>query len=252
MQMAISTTGRHLLCILCSVYVLSKMLKLCSAEGSSFRFWWMLSAVCCRGSILISVEVHQIGPFVKLLSDFWLMLSAVCCWGSILFLKQQLGVWSLDAVSPLLLKQRPGVSTDSLIVGFCPNFRSPISLCVFTGLWGVTLQSECFEMWLVRWWACSGSNRLCVRFPVSCDPSEFCFWSGPFVMLDPSDTCFLRWVLIDIWSIRCLFLRRVSGWWCQIFVSEAPPLALISQLDCHTCLVPGFTDGAGFCVVTMS
>jgi hypothetical protein len=43
MQMAISTTGRRPLCILCSVYVLSKMLKLRSVEGSSFSLWWMLS-----------------------------------------------------------------------------------------------------------------------------------------------------------------------------------------------------------------
>ena len=42
--MAISTTGRRPLCIFCSVSVLSKMLKLRSAEGSSFRLWWMLSA----------------------------------------------------------------------------------------------------------------------------------------------------------------------------------------------------------------
>ena len=29
-------------------------------------------------------------------------------------------------------------------------------------------------------------------------------------------------------------------------VSGVPPLALISQLVCHNCSVPGFTDGAGF------
>jgi hypothetical protein len=34
-----------------------------------------------------------------------------------------------------------------------------------------------------------------------------------------------------------LRLRSVSG---------VPPLALISQLVCHNCSVPGFTDGAGF------
>ncbi len=45
-----------------------------------------------------------------------------------------------------------------------------------------------------------------------------------------------------------------EGQWLvvQMFVSGSPPLALISQLVCHNCLVPGFTDGAGFCVVTMS
>ena len=45
MQMTISTTGRRQLCILCSVCVLSKMLKLCGAEGSSFR--WLMGAVSC-------------------------------------------------------------------------------------------------------------------------------------------------------------------------------------------------------------
>ena len=47
MQMVISTTGRRPLCIFCSVSVLSKMLKLRSAEGSSFRLWWLLSVFCC-------------------------------------------------------------------------------------------------------------------------------------------------------------------------------------------------------------
>ena len=45
MQMTISTTGRRQLCILCSVCVLSKMLKLCGAEGSSSGDWWVLAAV---------------------------------------------------------------------------------------------------------------------------------------------------------------------------------------------------------------
>ena len=45
MQMTISTTGRRQLCILCSVCVLSKMLKLCGAEGSSFR--WLMGAGSC-------------------------------------------------------------------------------------------------------------------------------------------------------------------------------------------------------------
>jgi hypothetical protein len=31
-----------------------------------------------------------------------------------------------------------------------------------------------------------------------------------------------------------------------MFVSDATSLALISQLVCHNCLVPGFTDGPGF------
>ena len=31
-----------------------------------------------------------------------------------------------------------------------------------------------------------------------------------------------------------------------MFVSEISSLALVSQRVCHNCLVPGFTDGAGF------
>ncbi len=65
MQMAISTTGRRPLCIFCSVSVLSKMLKVRSAEGSSFRLWWLLSIFCCWSSLLDAVS---------------------CCWGSILVL----------------------------------------------------------------------------------------------------------------------------------------------------------------------
>ena len=45
MQMTISTTRRRQLCILCCVYVLSKMLKLCGAEGSSFR--WLIGTGSC-------------------------------------------------------------------------------------------------------------------------------------------------------------------------------------------------------------
>jgi hypothetical protein len=59
-------------------------------------------------------------------------------------------------------------------------------------------------------------------------------------------------------TIRVLLIR-VNGWWCRLLfdccqplllrqrsVSGFPPLALISQLVCHNCSVPGFTDGAGF------
>jgi hypothetical protein len=93
------------LCILCSVAVLSKMLKLRSAEGSSFRLWWMLSAIVAEASVFL--------------------LNAV----SRLLLKQHL----LDAVSLLLLRQHHGEccqpfvaeaallcsSSDSVIVGIC-------------------------------------------------------------------------------------------------------------------------------------
>jgi hypothetical protein len=58
MQMTISTTGRRLLCILCFVYVLSKMLKLCSAEGSSFRFLMDAVSVLLLRQRPDFVEVH--------------------------------------------------------------------------------------------------------------------------------------------------------------------------------------------------
>ncbi len=68
--MAVSINGRRLLCILCSVYVQSKMLKLCSAEGSSFRD---------------RVEIHQtlvseVDLFVGSLVD----VVRLCFWGNIL------------------------------------------------------------------------------------------------------------------------------------------------------------------------
>ena len=45
----------------------------------------------------------------------------------------------------------------------------------------------------------------------------------------------------------CLFLIAVSPLLLrQRSVSGILPLALISQLICHNCSVPGFTDGAGF------
>ncbi len=44
--------------------------------------------------------------------------------------------------------------------------------------------------------------------------------------------------------IRCLFLRQTLLTLSDF--SEATSSALISQLVCHNCLVPGFTDGAGF------
>ncbi len=191
-------------CAFCALFMcLSKMLKLCIAEVSSFRFWWVLSALCCWGSVLILLRFTRLAHSWCCLSDCWLMLSAVSCWGGILFLEQQLGVWSLDAVSPLLLKQRPGVSSDSLIVGCCQNSLRQ------------HFNAECAEMRLVRWWACSGSNRLC--FGLS--GFFFYFWRGPFVVLDPSEVCFLRWV---------------RGWWCQIVVWCCQPfVALVASCFCH-------------------
>jgi hypothetical protein len=88
MQMAISTTGRRPLCILCSVSVLSKMLKLRSAEGSSFRLWWMLSDSCCWGGICFACELLQ--PFVaeavrRMLSALLRQHHGALCWWSQMF-----------------------------------------------------------------------------------------------------------------------------------------------------------------------
>ncbi len=188
MQMTVSTTGRRLLCILCSVYVLSKMLKLCGAEGSSFR--WLLGAVsrCCGDPSDFVFEVDLVAE-----------LAPCFCWGSLdwpiceavvrfigavncLLLRQHLvfvttvrgqPVWfcSLDAVSLLLLKQRPGVSSDSLIFGFRPSFRERMPVVEIHQIlflsWIFCTPSvgcsasmlSCSEMRHVRWWACSGSNH---------------------------------------------------------------------------------------------
>ncbi len=166
------------------VYVLSKMLKLCGAEGSSFR--WLVGAVSCFVEVhwslfgvdlvaeqrLVCVEVHQIGPCdavsyfdwcsqllrsIRLLFLRWTscevaywILSTVCCWSSI------------------------GAAVRGAIFGCCRLFCWWISVLVFPQthrLW-ISFNAECSEMRFVRWWACSGSNHL----------------------------------------------TRVSGWWCQIVV----------------------------------
>ncbi len=101
MQMTISTTGRRRLCILCFVYVLSKMLKLCGAEGSPSGFdgcflLLLLSSIrlCfwggsrCWGRILFLLRFARLAHLWGCcqIFFFWLVLSTVCCWGSILFL----------------------------------------------------------------------------------------------------------------------------------------------------------------------
>ena len=157
MQMTISTTGRRRLCILCSVYVLSKMLKLCGAEGSSFS--WLMGAVsCCCWDLsdfvsevnlvaeqrLVCVGLHQIDPLWCCCQIFLLRSIKLCFWGGshccvqmlvsevAYCLIQQLVVWSLDAVNSLLLYQRPGVVHQThWLLGFvrvfgseCPALRS--------------------------------------------------------------------------------------------------------------------------------
>ncbi len=102
------------MCILCSVYVLSKMLKLCGAEGSPSGDWW-----CCQlfllGSIIVWSRSRCWAAFCcwrylrsiryDAVFIFWLMHPVV---GSIrlLFLRWT-WFWSsiLDTVNRLLLKQ---------------------------------------------------------------------------------------------------------------------------------------------------
>ena len=152
MQMTISTTGRRLLCILCFVFVLSKMLKLCGAEGSSFR--WFVGAVSCFCWDPSLFEVDLVAEqrlcggapdlsVMMLLSDFdWcfqllrsirlLFLRLTSFWSSILdtvnclLLKQHLynslGVRSLDAVNFFCWISVLVFSSDSWIVGFRPSF----------------------------------------------------------------------------------------------------------------------------------
>ncbi len=106
MQMAISTTGRRPLCILCSVSVLSKMLKLRSAEGSSFRLWWMLSSFCGwrfrwmrsifaeASSWCFVLILAQWSESSKSLSECWCLSGATrlrrlmswCCWALWVFI----------------------------------------------------------------------------------------------------------------------------------------------------------------------
>ncbi len=160
MQMAISTTGRHPLCILCSVYVLSKMLKLRSAEGSSFSLWWMLS-------VFLLLKQHD----CALHQTHWLL-------GSVRL------VSNADVLTVMLSILR----------------------------WG-----------FVRWWACSGSNRLLLRFV---------FWSqvvgvrhvlsnAPFV----DEVRFLisklhHLLMSSQWSVQSKSLSECLGVWVGPRISE--------------------------------
>jgi len=233
MQMTISTTGRRRLCILCSVYVLSKMLKLCGAEGSSFS--WLMGAVsCCCWDLsdfvsevnlvaeqrLVCVGLHQIDPLWCCCQIFLLRSIKLCFWGGshccvqmlvsevAYCLIQQLVVWSLDAVNSLLLYQRPGVVHQThWLLGFvrvfgseCPALRSIRSwflrwISFFTVCWVFRFNAECSEMRHVRWWACSGSNRLCRQG-------------------------FLTWPFCGIWLIRMFQICYALCWGTSDLVSD--------------------------------
>jgi hypothetical protein len=156
--MAISTTGRRPLCILCSVSVLSKMLKLHSVEGVSFRLWWMLSAVC---------------------------------WGSVFCVL--VGAW-------LLLRQRPVVIHQT---HWC----------------------------CVRWWACSGSNRLLL-----CFESNARLWNHRWLVEEVS-----VWSFVVCWYWHSDLSNRSHcqsvGVWVGPRVSEDLCLGAIGYWECSSILL---------------
>ena len=217
MQLTISTTGRRQLCILCSVCVLSKMLKLCGAEGSSFR--WLMGAGSCfcefhpicfwSGSrcwaVFCLLEVHQIDPLwccCQALTD------AFSGWDPLKF-RGGSRFWSsiLDTVNRLCWSSI-GATVRGTIFGCCQLFvGGSASWCFHQTHWllglvrvvgkecpllrsfrfflkWISSNAECSEMRFVKWWACSGSNHL----------------------------------------------TRVSGWWCQIVVWLLTAFVEIHQL----------------------
>jgi hypothetical protein len=231
------------------------MLKLCGAEGSSFR--WLMGAVSCfcwdpsnfvfevdlgAEQHFVCMSVHQIDPLwccCQTLIDafngwdpsdfcFWggscsevayWILSTVCCWssigstvrGSIFGCCQLFCCW----VSVLVF------SSDSLIVGFRPSFREWMPFVeIHQILFLRWISLQCWVFW----------DETCQMVSLQwLEPSE-CFWLES--MVGVADCLFLI-------AVSPLLLRQRS-------VSGVPPLALISQLVCHNCSVPGFTDGAGF------
>ena len=115
MQMTISTTGRRQLCILCSVCVLSKMLKLCGAEGSSFR--WLMGAGSC------SVSSIQFLKWISVLS-------------SILFVGGAPDRSACDAVVRLWLMH-------SVVVGCCQLFVTEAASVCWSSI-GATVRDTIF------------------------------------------------------------------------------------------------------------
>jgi hypothetical protein len=74
-----------------------------------------------------------------------------------------------------------------------------------------------------------GGVRSLIAFSLCWDLSDFGFWGGSLRCRDLSD-----------------FVSEVDLFVEQRSFSGDLPLALISQVVCHNCSVPGFTDGAGF------
>ena len=222
--MTISTTGRRQLCILCSVSVLSKMLKLCGAEGSSFR--WLMGAGSCfcefhpicfsSGSrcwaVFCLLEVHQIDPLwccCQALTDAFSGWDPLEFWGGSRF-------WSsiLDTVNRLCWSSIGATfrgtifgccqlfgcwnsvlvfSSDSLIVGFRPSFREWMPFVEIHQIFLKWISLQCWVFW----------DETCQMVSLQwLEPSE-CFWLGS--MVGGADVRF--------WITMC--------WWSQMFVSKA-------------------------------
>jgi hypothetical protein len=122
----------------------------------------------------IFVEVHQIGPFVMLLSDF-------CFWDN---------SWGFDPCDSSEL-------FDVVRLSFCQLFVTEATSWYWDGCCQpFVAEAASFDslMWN-RWWACSGSNRLCLRF-----------------------LCDRRWLLLDVLCLRQLVQCCPSVIWSNFEV----------------------------------
>ena len=238
MQMTISTTGRRQLCILCSVCVLSKMLKLCGAEGSSFR--WLMGAGSCfcefhpicfwSGSrcwaVFCLLEVHQIDPLwccCQALTDAFSGWDPLEFWGGSRF-------WSsiLDTVNRLCWSSI-GATVRGTIFGCCQLFvGGSASWCFHQTHWLLGLVrvvgKECpllrsfrfvsevdlFQCW-VFW------DEACLMVSLQwLEPFDVCQWLvvsdrcliASSFSWDPSDFWFLRWIFLLSRSLRLCFWGR--------------------------------------------
>ncbi len=259
------------MCIFCFVYVLSKMLKLCSAEGSSFRYFcwgspdwpicdavvrllflrqqlgvwsvWFIRIVWCCQIVFLSAICYW-GNIVVL---GW-MLSAVCCWGSIFWfsdVEQMVSLqWLKPSVSAFSLRSQVVVVRRAL----SKATSSMLSKCDLKQLWSHSSECLCLSgVTLVGGWPLKWRQTF---WGVLC--CQILWWGNIVIRSCQSCVSEATWLLSIFLkqhgmtlSDICLFVS-VNSWWCQMFVSEALSLALISQLVYHNCLVPGFTDGAGF------
>jgi hypothetical protein len=246
MQMTISTTGRRQLCILCSVCVLSKMLKLCGAEGSSFR--WLMGAGSCfcefppicfwSGSrcwaVFCLLEVHQIDPLwccCQALTDAFSGWDPLKFWGGSRFWSSILDTvnrlcWSsigatvrgtiFGCCQLLLVDQRPGGFIRLIDCWVSSELSGRSALC-----WGPSDFSEVdlFQCW-VFW------DEVCQMVSLQwLEPFDACQWlvvSDRCLITysfcwDPSAFRFLRWISL---LGNVLFLAICHWhWYHSLFVT---------------------------------